>query len=216
MALLTDLWVLWGCGGVACVVLARVAGHPWPANDTRKSAPPPQGAGTGDCRPSASGRRARPSLATPPVRRGGSADFVSLSGAAQTHRSRDLRRREKVPTPQPSDGSRTVGARIERPGCDPPSRTGGWRLCAPGSTPTRPSLQSFQSRRPAPRQPAHASRQTRREPGRAAPHAARNDHNFATPRLPAGGREETGAQSAPTVQPPAIKRAVGKLWRSPG
>jgi hypothetical protein len=118
--------------------------------------------------------------------------------------------------PQPSDGSRTVSAHIERPGCDPPFRNRGWRLCAPGSTPTRRSLQSFQSRRPAPRQPAHASRRTRREPGRAVPHAVLNDHNFATPGLRAGGWEETGAESARTVQPSAIKRGVGKLWRSPG
>src|SRR5271163_4751379 len=47
----------------------------------------------------------------------------------------------------------------------------------------------------------------------AEPRAARNDNNFAIPPAPGRGWEETGAESAPTVQPPAIKRGVAKLWR---
>jgi hypothetical protein len=95
-----------------------------------------------------------------------------------------------VPTPQPSDGSRTIGARIGRPGCDPPSRTGGLETLRPGSTPTRPPLQSFSSR--AERRPA--SRPTRR------------DSRAANP----GEPHHTPPGTTTTSQPPGSRQGVGK------
>jgi hypothetical protein len=202
--------------------------------------PSSPGGGTGDCRSSAvaavrrcGGAAVRRCGGAAARRRGGAAArttitrhtpcmpggvriFVSLSGGRPGAPQSGSEKGRKGADP-PTIGRVAHRRRPHRaPGVRSPSGTGGWRLCAPvrRQRVVRCSLSSRADRRP--RQPGHASRQARREPGRAAPHAVRNDHNFATPRLPAGGREETGAQSAPTVQPPAIKRGVGNLWRSPG